>query len=63
VLKIEAYPFQRYWRRPYGPRVAIMVLVIVASVPAIYFRFHNPPLFFGMLLLVALISKRIVSKF
>jgi hypothetical protein len=63
VLKGEAYPFQRYWRRPYGPRVAIIVLVIVASVPAVYFRFHNSPLFFGMLLLVALIGKRIVSKF
>lgn len=39
VLKAEVYPFQRYWRRPYGPRVAIIVLVIVASVPAVYFRF------------------------
>jgi hypothetical protein len=63
VLKAEAYPFQRYWRRPYGPRVAIIVLVIVASVPAVYFRFHNPPVFFGILLLVGLISKRIVAKF
>ena len=63
VLKAEAYPFQRYWRRPYGPRVAIILLVIVASVPAVYFRFHNPPLFFGILLLVGLISKRIVAKF
>jgi hypothetical protein len=63
VLKTESYPFTRYWRRPYGPRVAIIVLVIVASVPAVYFRFDNPPLFFGVLLLVALISKQIVAKF
>jgi hypothetical protein len=63
VLKTESYPFTRYWRRPYGPRVAIIVLVTVASVPAVYFRFHNPPLFFGILLLVALISKQIVAKF
>lgn len=61
--KTEACPFQRYWRRPYGPRVAIIVLVIVASIPAVYFRFHNPPLFSGVVLLVVLISKRIVSKF
>jgi hypothetical protein len=63
ALKIEASPFPRYWRRPYGPRLAIIVLVLVASVPGVYFRFHNPPLFFGMLLLVALISRRIVSRF
>jgi len=63
ALKIESSPFPHYWRRPFGPRVAIIVLVIVASVPAAYFRFHDPPLFFGMLLLVALISKWIVSKF
>jgi hypothetical protein len=63
VLKSESYSFQRYWRRPYGPRLAIIVLVIVASVPAVYFRFHNPPLFFGILLMVGLISKRIVARF
>jgi hypothetical protein len=46
-LGSEAYPFQRYWHRPYGPRVALIVIVIVASIPAVYFRFHNPPLSLG----------------
>jgi hypothetical protein len=59
----EAYPFKRFWRQPYGPRVALVLLVVIASVPAVYFRFHDPPLFFGILLVVALISKRIVSRF
>jgi len=62
-LKTEQYPFPRYWRRPFGPRVAIVVLVIAASIPVVYFRVHNPPLLLGILLLVGLISKRIVSKF
>lgn len=63
VLTNEQSPFQSFWRRPYGPRVAIIALIIVASVPAVYFRFHNPPLFFGILVLVALISRGIVARF
>jgi hypothetical protein len=38
ALGTEAYPFQRYWHRPYGPRLALIVFVIVAGIPAVYCR-------------------------
>jgi hypothetical protein len=63
IVSIQKGAIAGYWRRPYLPRVILIIVTIAGVIGAVYFRHADPPIYLLILGAFFILARRIRSYF
>lgn len=63
IVSIQKNAIAGYWRRPYLPRVILILVTIAGLIGAVYFRLADPPIYLLVLGAFFILARRIRSYF